>query len=279
MSQDQQSKIFRKAALDRMTSPERLDAMMRITGRRDWLALIGLVALLLVALVWGVLGRVPTTVTGQGLIIREGGTDPVPALAAGVLLTVDVAVGDRVQKDEVVATMMPFGSQESIEIKTSNAGRVLELRNDPGNVVEPNTSVILVEQDDQPLQAVLFLPSQLAKQVQVGMKVQVGPSTVSQQNYGHMLGTVSWVAPFPASLPSMQRLIANQVLVQTLYNAAAGSPLEIHVALTEDPDTPSRFRWSSGEGPDVEITTGTMITNQIVISEQRPIELVLPFFG
>jgi len=277
--QSQQKKMFRKAALDRLSSPERLDQMMSITNRRSWLALTGLGALVVVTLVWGIFGSVPTTVSGQGLIIRQGGAYPIPALAVGQVTAVNVAVGDQVAQGQVVATVQPLAGGAPVGVTSVRNGRVLEIGVDVGNVVDPTTSVALLEDVSKPLEAVLFLPSPLGKQIRLGMEVDVAPLSVDQQNFGHMIGTVSWIAPSPATPQGMTRLLGNEALVQGLYQATGGSPLEVHVSLAEDPQSPSRYKWSSGRGPNLEITTGTLISNRIVIDEQRPLELVLPILG
>lgn len=279
MSQPDPKKMFRKAALERMSTPERLDEMMRITGRRGWLALGGLIAVLLVALGWGIFGSMPSTVSGQGLIIREGGAFAIPALAAGQVATVNVAVGERVEQGQVVATVQPLTGGPPVEVRAQQTGQVLELGVDVGNVVDPTVAVATIEQVDQPLLGVLYLPSPIGQQVRPGMEVEVGPVSVSKQDHGFIEGTVSWVAPFPSSPQAMSRLLANDALVQAFFSAAGGSPLEVHVALAADPETPSGFEWSSGDGPDTEIPTGTLISNEIIIDDQRPIELVLPNFG
>lgn len=277
--QSQQTKMFRKAALDRMSSPERLDQMMKITSRRGWLALVGLIALVVVALVWGIFGSVPTTVSGQGLMLREGGDSPVPALVVGQVATVDVAVGDHVVQGQVLATVRPLSGGDPVAVTTFQNGRILELQVDVGNVVDPATSVALIDDVSQELGVVLFLPSPLGKQLQVGMEVEVAPLSVDRQNFGHMLGTVSWIAPTPATPQGLTRLLGSEAMAQGIYQSTGGSPLEIHVAIAEDPESPSGFRWSSGRGPNVAITTGTLVSNLIVIDEQRPLELVLPSFG
>ncbi len=147
---------------------------------------------------------------------------------------------------------------------------------DAGNLVQPATSVANIEHTDKPLEVVVYMPSHLGKQIQIGMKAEVAPVTVSKQNFGYMLGTVSFVAPFPSSQQGMTRLLGNDTLVQTLFRASGGSPLEVHIALTPDQNTPSHFKWSSGQGPGIEITSGTLIANEIIVSEQRPLSLVLP---
>jgi HlyD family secretion protein len=42
--------------------------------------------------------------------------------------------------------------------------------------------------------------------------------------------------------------------------------------------TPSGYRWTSGRGPDVTITSGTRCTGYVTTRAQRPFELVLPTF-
>ena len=43
-------RLFRKAALEKLSSPERLDVMMKVTSPAAWLALAALGAILLVAI-------------------------------------------------------------------------------------------------------------------------------------------------------------------------------------------------------------------------------------
>jgi len=69
-----QSKLFRKAALDRLSSPEQLDQMMQITNSKGWLALIALAILLGAAAIWAIFGRIPTTVDVEGILVDSGGT-------------------------------------------------------------------------------------------------------------------------------------------------------------------------------------------------------------
>jgi multidrug efflux pump subunit AcrA (membrane-fusion protein) len=272
----QQSKVFRKAALERLSTPERLDEMMKITSGRLWLALSGLLGLALAALIWGFVGTLPTTVSANGVIIQEGGTYPVPALVGGLVTSVNFKVGDQVTQGQALATVVPLGNNTPVTVKSTQAGTVVELNVDPGSIIDPTTSIATIENTNVPMEAVLYLPAPLGKQVGVGMAAEISPATVSKQNDGYLLGTVTSVAPFPSTPESMSRLLSNSSLVQTLYRAAGGLPLEVHVALTVDPTTPSGFRWSSGKGPNFSITTGTLTADHIVISERHPIDIVLP---
>ena len=52
------SRLFRKAALEKMASPERLDEMMVVTAPLGWLSLLALGVALGGAVVWGVYGTI-----------------------------------------------------------------------------------------------------------------------------------------------------------------------------------------------------------------------------
>ena len=61
--------IFRKEALERLSSPEQLDQLMTIVTPRALLPLLALGGLLGCGLVWSVVGRIPVTTTGQGALV------------------------------------------------------------------------------------------------------------------------------------------------------------------------------------------------------------------
>jgi hypothetical protein len=70
MSDDSQSSIFRKESLERLSSPEQLDQLMQVVSPRSWLPLATLGCLLGLALAWSVLGRIPITASGQGILVH-----------------------------------------------------------------------------------------------------------------------------------------------------------------------------------------------------------------
>ena len=164
--------------------------------------------------------------------------------------------------------------EEEVTIVSSHTGRVLELMLDQGDVVNPGTPILSLEVISEDLLAVLFVPASAGKQVRMGMPARVSPSTVKREEYGYIVGEVTWVSEFPATSRGMQRLLANEELVAQLMEQ--GPPIQINVALKRDPDTPTGFAWSSSTGPDVEITSGTLAEGSVIVQEERPINLVIP---
>ena len=406
------SKIFRKVALERLSSPEQLDQLMQVTDPRGWLALGALIMLLAAAGLWGFLGSIPTEAVGEGILIRRGGVSDLVATGTGPIDEVQVQVGDVIRKGQIVATLRQesllrqieetearkaaleqeftelqeyaveqrrlsarneeqqrdnlkrsietaereitilqkrldaqsdllaegliteqtqlqteqqlntasdqlasfkleldglelkrleadqqleqqleqrrtslrdldlelretqAALEESARVLSPYDGRVLELMVDRGDVVNPGTAILSLEIASEELIAVLFVPGALGKQVRPGMEARISPLNVKREEYGFMLGEVTWVAEFPSTSRGMTRLLANQELVTKLMQE--GPPIQIDVRLERDAATPTGFRWSSSTGPNLEISSGTLTGGSVVVREARPISLVIP---
>jgi HlyD family secretion protein len=404
--------IFRKVALERLSSPEQLDQLVQVTDPRGWLALTGLGALLLAAIAWGVWGSIPTEAQGQGLLLREQGVSAIVSSANGQVEEILVAVGDEIQKGQAVAKIrqeiltrqiednraklaalqreydkarqdfeqqkqlrdrdlsqqradlersvatiekdlklleervesekglladglitkqahlttqqavntkrdelaarrlelsgldlkrleanqqldqqlearrtairdldlatreLNMQREENINVRSQYSGRVLEVVADRGAVVVPGTQLLTVEVPSEELRATLYVPASTGKKVQKGMAVRVAPSTVKREEYGALLGRVTWVADFPATSLGMTRLLKNEALVGKLMEQ--GPLIQVDVDLIRDPATPTGYRWSSSRGPNLKISSGTLAAGDIVVKSDRPISLVIP---
>jgi len=95
--------VFRKSSLEQLSSPEQLDQLMRVATPKGWVVLLSLVALIGVAVVWGIFGRVSVTVKGDGILMKSGGILNIQHLAGGMIKEVKVRSGDVVHQGEVVA--------------------------------------------------------------------------------------------------------------------------------------------------------------------------------
>jgi HlyD family secretion protein len=126
-----QEKLFRKVSLERLSSPEELDAMVRVITPRAWLALAPLLGLIALAALWGWFGELPTKVHGRCILINPTGLADVSSGAAGRITELMVKVGDRIAKDAAVARVAQPELLDRIE---KAEGRVRELE-DLGKVV------------------------------------------------------------------------------------------------------------------------------------------------
>jgi HlyD family secretion protein len=163
------------------------------------------------------------------------------------------------------------------EVVTPHTGRILEIRTEQGAVVsagEPVLSLDLTGRTVKDLEAVMYVPSVYGKQIRVGMPILIAPSTVKQEEFGMMVATVTYVSDFPATSRGMQLTLKNDKLVQGLSGGDA--PYEVRADLVVDPQTASRYKWSSSKGPPVRIQSGTLAAASITLGSKRPIDLVIP---
>lgn len=164
---------------------------------------------------------------------------------------------------------------ESVRVVSPHEGRVLELAVGRGDVVTPGMPILTLEVSSEELMAVLYVPAGQGKQIRPGMEVRISPSTVQREEYGYMLGTVTWVAEYPSTSRGMIRLLGNEELAARLLGQ--GPPIQVNVALARDPTTASGYRWSSSGGPDLEISSGTLAGGSVILRRDRPISLLLPW--
>jgi hypothetical protein len=62
------SRIFRRAALDRLSSLEQLDQLVCITGPQEWVALGVFLVIVAAAILWGWFAAIPVEVAGDGFL-------------------------------------------------------------------------------------------------------------------------------------------------------------------------------------------------------------------
>ena len=274
--------LFRPKALSRISSPEQLDQLMRVTSARSWLAFFGLGAVIVGAIVWGFVGSLPTTVTGQAVLIHQG-RQSVVATAAGLVVSIKVSPEQEVAQGQVIAYVQSLSQTASsgappangqIPIVSPARGQIDQILVEPGNLVALGDPVATIEGFNAKLEAYTYVPIALGKQIKPGMTVQVSPSSVSRAQYGYLIGHVQSVGDFPVTQQGLSLLLDNDQLTNQLLSG--GPVLQVIVQFVPDPKTVSGFKWSSPKGPPYQLTHGTLASAQVIVSQQRPISLVLP---
>ncbi|MFN8647726.1 MAG: NHLP bacteriocin system secretion protein [Gemmatimonadales bacterium] len=188
-----------------------------------------------------------------------------------------IAAGFRLREAAAQVEQLERELNESSRVTAPATGRILELLTERGSLVAPGEPILaldLVGKEVKDLEAVLYVPAIHGKQIRPGMTIQIAPSTVKQEEYGLMLGRVTYVSDFPATSKGMMRVLKNDKLVSAL--SGGGAPYEVHADLIVDPTTVSQYRWSSSQGPPVKIESGTLAMGNIVVSSKRPLEMVIP---
>jgi HlyD family secretion protein len=153
-------------------------------------------------------------------------------------------------------------------------GRVVELKVSSGAVLAVGAPVIEIEIAGQVLEATVYMPPDRGKNVRPGMEVRVEPTAIKREEYGAIVGTVITVSDFPVTPQGMLADLHNDALVKRF--SQGGAPYAVKMALDRDPSTISGYRWTSGKGPPLLLSSGTLTRAEVTTREQPPIDLVIP---
>jgi HlyD family secretion protein len=182
---------------------------------------------------------------------------------------------ERIREAERTLQSLTLELERTSIVLSPYRGYVREFRTNAGQLTTAGQAIVSLEMVDAPLHAVIFIPTE-GKRIQPGMEAHASPATVRREEYGFMIGEVSFVSAQPATPAGMRRILNNDILVQEL--SAFGAPFVVEVSLERDEATVSGFRWSSRRGPPVSVESGMSVSVDVVVARRRPISLVLPIF-
>ena len=134
-------RIFRAAALDRLSSPEQLDELITVTRPSGWLAMAALWLGLIALATWAVSGRVTTRVTAQGIILGGQVVDITPAWG-GQVTQMLVDAGDTVALAQLVAVI----DQPDLVVQIRHQrARVLDLQTELRQRTAASDSTLVIQ--------------------------------------------------------------------------------------------------------------------------------------
>jgi HlyD family secretion protein len=187
---------------------------------------------------------------------------------------------DRMQSEYRINDAKRLVEQLSSELERGSRilspaeGRVVEVKVSAGSVLTAGTPVIEIETEGRTLEATIYMPPDRGKNIRPGMAVHVEPTTIVREEFGAIIGEVVAISDFPVTPQGMAADLHNESLVRRFSQDSA--PYAAKIRLEPDSTTVSGYRWSSGKGPPVRLSSGTLARAEVTTREQPPIELVVP---
>ncbi|MEA5427843.1 NHLP bacteriocin system secretion protein [Arcicella lustrica] len=119
--------FFRKSALEKLSTPEKLDQLIKVTGPKAWIALFTVFLALSTGIGWAVVGRVKTKLNAVGVVLG-GEVHEVVATSQGQLVKLSVAIGTNVKEGDIIAEIQqPELIQQIESAKAVLSDRKLEM--------------------------------------------------------------------------------------------------------------------------------------------------------
>lgn len=166
--------------------------------------------------------------------------------------------------------------REDGTIVSPHAGRIVEVSALAGQLVPPGGRVAALEVDEAGdagrMTHLAYFPVAGGKRIEVGMVVQVTPTTVRRERYGGIVGKVKRVSAFPISAEAVGSIVGSSEVVREL--SPPGGMIEVEIEL-ERASTPSGFRWTSA-GPATQPTPGTTTRTRVVVGTRAPLSYLIP---
>jgi HlyD family secretion protein len=111
-----QNALFRKSALDKLSSPERLDVLMQVTSPKGWAALTMMGIILSGTVVWGFVGNIPSLAQGNGILIPQGGLRQLFSNGEGQVTKLLVEKNTSIDEGTVIAELSMPDIEDKIRV-------------------------------------------------------------------------------------------------------------------------------------------------------------------
>ena len=102
MSERPAKSMFRREALDQLSSPDQLDQLLQVVSRKSWLPIAGAAAVITLGLIWSIAGTIPITVEGAGQLHYEDSLVPLPSPAAGRIASLKFSIDQEIEKGQLL---------------------------------------------------------------------------------------------------------------------------------------------------------------------------------
>ena len=270
--------VFRKTALERLSSPDQLDSMLKITSPMSWIG-IGAAGVLAAAVItWSFVGKIPNMVTAPGVLVYSYNTNTLFCPAYGTVKDILVEPGDLVEVDTPVMELYnPMG--EVLTVASDQNGIISGSMVVENQTVTPNEELFRLSPDtDNTLSLICYVDQSTAKQLGNDMEASVYLTSVDSGTYGYMKAQITNIDRCASSVGAMTELLGadGQLTAMLTQN---GPVVAVNCELWVDENTESGYYFSSAKGTEVELDGGELATVQIVVDEYAPISMVFPMFG
>ena len=116
--------LFRKAALDSLSTPEQLDQPLQLLRPTQWVLLTSLSLFSLTILAWSIFGRIPVRISGKGVLIKPNSLTVVQSETSGQITELSVNVGDCIDANSLMARIDPVSQEIEMNAVTTQLAQM-----------------------------------------------------------------------------------------------------------------------------------------------------------
>ena len=106
--------LFRKSAVEKLSSPDALDKSIQIVSMHGWLALFSAIALIIITIVWSFTASISTFIDSDGIVMYGSGIENVIATEEGRITDMNIETGDFILKNTTIVRISQTDIAEQI---------------------------------------------------------------------------------------------------------------------------------------------------------------------
>jgi len=284
------AQLYRKSALEKISSPEQLDKALTVTSPMSWIALLAVTAVIVVTVIWSFIGTIPVTVTTTGIVASPVSTNAVFCPETGTIMSILVNPSSEIGINDPVATYAT-GNGDVKTIYSDQFGVVTEILVKRAGAEDNNNKSSQQNQNEQkngkinqgnellrvsPLAGsqqviVCYVDLADAKKIHRGMNANISLNIKESNTYGHMRARVINIDSYAASTEGMNYVLGANNNVASTFRKDNKAVVAVTCELLTDPGTVSGYFWSNEKGGKLEVTNGTLVNAKVIVEEVHPI--------
>ncbi len=250
--------VSKKVAVERLSSPEQIDQLMKIRSTSGWFIVIAVLILLGIGCGWLILGKLPITMPCSGNIMPTKGLAEVQSPKSFVVEEVNIHSGIQVKKDDILIKGFLSDTEEDYYVTAPYDGIITDVYVKEGIVAFSGKSLVriepLIQSGVDDLCAVVYITVDESVRVKGGEEAFISPSGISFESYGYIRGKVETVSRYPE-----------------------GEQQKIAVRIKFIPSETGALDYTYGRTPDENPKGGTPCSGYIQLGYKKPIEVFLPW--
>lgn len=266
------AELYRKSSLERISSPDQLDTMLKISSPMSWLALAGATMIVVITIVWAFIGRIPMTVTTTGIVTSPDGTNAVYSNTAGTVTKVFVARGDKIYEKDVLMEV-ETDRKETVQILSDQVGFVGEIVAPEGSIITPNSEVLRLSPNTDSHQVVVcYILTADAQKIKRGDNAYISLSSSDSKSYGHMVGRVINIDAGAASQNAQKKVLGSENNLNKSFSSDGKAVTAVTCELYPSDSSVSGYFWSNTKGDQLAVNNRDMCSVKIITKQVKPIE-------
>jgi len=244
------AQVFRRSAVEKLSSPEQLDKAIVITPPGMWAAIAGSVLIAAAVVFWALFGSLPETVSAYGAVVPAEGADCILSAGTGAVSEFCVEPGDEVAPGDVVARVVnPAGV--SRDILSDRSGTVSMLLCGEGEAVTAGAELLRITPQTGERAVVFYVPVSRAQQLRAGMKAVI---TDPGSSGGRIDSSIISVSSGAVSVENMELVLGSGNGMSEVF-ASSGPVCSVICSVPQ---------W-------YQPASGTMVSGRLLIRESAPI--------